>query len=86
MVAMLRNIADPASVGPAMAITLIGAMFAVFVAEIIVAPLWFRIAASHAPVTGTETPRRSPVPLALPAVLFLRIISMLLLFVALGWR
>ncbi len=83
MLATLRNLSDPSQVGPAMSITLVGATFAVLVSEIIVAPLWFRIAASHPNAREAETPLKPPMPVGLAAVVLVCILSMLLLLISL---
>ncbi len=82
-VSMLRNLSDPAQVGPAMANSFVGAFFALLVAELLVAPLWFRVAAAQGTPSSNQAPARPPIPVVLPAVVVLCILPWLLLWVAL---
>lgn len=82
-VSMLRNLSDPGQVGPAMALSLIGAFFALFVAELLVAPLWFRVAAAQGNSAPAQAPPRPPAPLGLTAVVVLCITTMLALLLSL---
>ncbi|GEM_PF-3828432 len=81
--AMLRNLSDAALVGPAMAMSLVGALFALFVAELFVAPLWFRVAAAQGNSAPAQAPPRPPAPLGLTAVVLLCITTWLVLLLSL---
>ncbi len=70
-IAMLRHLSDPSKVGPAMAITLVGPLYALLVAELFAAPLWFRVAAAQGTSTPAPPAPKPPVPLGMFAVLFL---------------
>lgn len=81
---MLRNLQDPAQVGPAMAFSFLGALFAVFLSEVLVAPLWFRIATAPGGATPSPVAVKPPAPLAPIVVVLLCMLTMLTLLAALG--
>lgn len=79
IMAMLRGIHDPSQLGPAMSMTLVGAFFALLVAELGVVPLWFRVAAAQRDSSPAQAPPRPPATLGLTAVVFFCVFSVLLL-------
>ena len=79
---MLRNLQDAAKVGPAMALSFLGALFAVFLSEVVVAPFWFRLATSPGGATPVPAAAKPPAPLAPIAVVLLCMVTMLALLAA----
>ncbi len=81
--AMLRNLQDAAQVGPAMAFSFLGALYAVFLSEVLVAPLWFRVAAVKGEASAPQASAKPPVPIAPIASVLLCSVMMLALLVSL---
>lgn len=83
VVGALRTLSEASTLGPHMATALVGPLYALFVAELFVAPLWFRVAAgTRGPAASAPLPR-PPIPFAAIAMAVLCLIWIMLLMMTL---